>query len=85
MWAAGVSLLTVAVAVLACESQQPTPSSWDFRAVVPLLGCLCGLHKRGRVGAVMPQLLEPCWEPWSLQALSGGQARLASHRTSDLP
>lgn len=85
MWAAGVSLLTVAVAVLACESQQPTPSSWDVRAVVHLSGCLCGLHERGRVGAVMLQLLEPCGEPWSLQALFGGQAGLASRRTSDLP
>lgn len=59
VWAAGVSLLTVAVAVLACESQEPTPSSWDVRAVVPLLGCPCGSHERGRVGAMMPQLLEP--------------------------
>ena len=59
VWAAGVSLLTEAVAVLACESQERTPSSWGIRAVVPLLGCPCGFHKRGYVGAMLPQLLEP--------------------------
>lgn len=41
-WVAGVSWFTVAVAVLICESQQPTPPSRDFRAVEPPEGCLCG-------------------------------------------
>lgn len=41
-WVAGVSWFTVAVAVLICESQQPTPPSRDFRAVKPPEGCRCG-------------------------------------------
>lgn len=58
----GCPWLTAAVAVLVCESQQPTLPSWDFRAVECLEGRLCGSSEKGCVCAVTPQFLEPCRE-----------------------
>lgn len=45
-WVAGVPWLSVAMAVLICESQQPTVLSQDFRAVEPLEKLLFGLWER---------------------------------------
>lgn len=45
-WVAGVPWLSVAMAVLICDSQQPTVPSRDFRAVEPLEKLLFSLWER---------------------------------------
>lgn len=74
-WAVGVSQLTVAVALLTCESRQPTPSSWALGAAEPLEGCLRGSGGKGCIHAVKLQLLGPAGNPGLHGHVSRGQAR----------